>query len=155
MNIYPWTCLSTDWSKTGIGYFLHQKHCTCESSIPGCCADGWRVALAGSRFLKDAESRYAPVEGEMLAVAWSLEDSKYFTLGCKDLVIATDHKPLVKLLGDRELADISNPRLFRIKQRTMLWRYNVVHVPGVKNPAADATSRNPSSAEHDESGETG
>jgi hypothetical protein len=23
------TCLQTDWSNVGIGYFLSQKHCTC------------------------------------------------------------------------------------------------------------------------------
>ena len=135
------TCLTTDWSKSGIGYFLHQQHCECFSDNPGCCKDGWRVTLAGSRFLKDAETRYAPVEGEALAVAWALEDSKYFTVGCPNLVIATDHKPLVKILGDRELADISNPRLFRIKQRTLSWRYKIIHVAGTSNAAADALSR--------------
>ena len=31
------TCLSTDWSKTGIGYWLHQKYCSCESDTPDCC----------------------------------------------------------------------------------------------------------------------
>ena len=30
------TCLRPDWSKTGIGYFLSQKHCQCESALPGC-----------------------------------------------------------------------------------------------------------------------
>ena len=87
------TCLTTDWSRSGMGYFLHQKHCDCQGDRPGCCADGWKVTLAGSRFLKDAETRYAPVEGEALAVAWALDDSKYFTLGCPDLTVITDHKP--------------------------------------------------------------
>ena len=31
------TCLSTDWSKDGIGYLLTQKHCGCQSSDPFCC----------------------------------------------------------------------------------------------------------------------
>ena len=137
------TCLCPDWSTTGIGYWLHQKHCSCNALTPGCCPSGWRVTLAGSRFLRDAEKRYAPVEGEALAVAWSLEDSRFFTMGCHDLIIASDHKPLTKILGDRELADIQNPRLFRIKQRTMMWKYRLVHVPGRTIPASDATSRYP------------
>ena len=141
------TCLTTDWSRSGMGYFLHQKHCDCQGDRPGCCADGWKVTLAGSRFLKDAETRYAPVEGEALAVAWALDDSKYFTLGCPDLTVITDHKPLLKILGDRELADISNPRLFSIKQRTLPWRFKIVHVAGSSNSAADAVSRKPSSAD--------
>lgn len=137
------TCLRPDWSKTGIGFFLSQKHCNCTSTQPGCCEFGWRITLAGSRFLKPAETRYAPVEGEALAIAWSLEQTKYFTQGCDNLLIITDHKPLVKLLGDKMLDEISNPRLFRLKQRTLMWRFDIVHMPGKGNFFADATSRNP------------
>ena len=68
----------------------------------------------GSRFLHGAEQRYAPVEGEALAVAYGLEQTKYFTQGCNDLIVVTDHKPLVNLLGDCTLDEIHNPRLFRI-----------------------------------------
>ena len=109
------------------------------------------MTLTGSRFLRDAEKRYAPIEGEALAVAWALEDSSFFTMGCHDLVIARDHKPLSKILGYRELADIQNPRLFRLKQRTLIWRFHIVHVPGRTIPAADAASRYPtrSAAEDD------
>ena len=137
------TCISPDWSTTGVGYWMHQRHCQCDSLTPGCCPDGWRVTLVGSRFLRDAEQRYAPVEGEALAVAWALEDSSFFSVGCHDLVVATDHKPLVKVLGDRALDDIPNPRLFRLKQRTLPWRYQIVHVLGKANTAADAVSRYP------------
>ena len=34
------TCLNTDWSKTGIGYWLRQKYCNCESEKPNCCSEG-------------------------------------------------------------------------------------------------------------------
>ena len=140
------TCLRTDWSKKGLGYFLLQKHCSCTSDLPDCCPDGWRITIAGSRFLQSAEERYAPIEGEALAVAWSLEQTCFFTLGCNDLLIVTDHKPLVKLLGDRTLDEIRNTRLFRIKQRTLPWYYKIVHMPGKTNFAADAISRHPSSS---------
>ena len=109
------TCLRPDWSCRGIGYFLSQKHCGCEPVTPDCCQDGWKVTLAGSRFLSPAESRYAPIEGEALAVAWGLEQSRYFTQGCDKLTVVTDHKPLVKIFGDRTLDEIANPRLFRLK----------------------------------------
>ena len=137
------TCLTPDWSKTGIGYWLRQKYCSCSSDTPDCCNTGWRITLAGSRFLKNAEQRYAPIEGEALAIAWSLEDSKFFTLGCDNLIITTDHKPLVKILGDRSLDEISNSRIFRLKQRTLPWGFKTIHLPGKKIPASDATSRNP------------
>lgn len=138
------TCLRPDWSRQGIGYFLSQKHCNCDSHLPDCCPNGWRITLAGSRFLSPTEQRYAPVEGEALAVAWGLEQSKYFTQGCNDLLVVTDHKPLVKILGDRTLDEISNSRLFRMKQRTMPWSFSIQHLPGKSNCAADATSRHPS-----------
>ena len=138
------TCLRPDWSHQGIGYFLSQKHCTCESQLPDCCENGWRITLAGSRFLSSTEQRYAPIEGEALSVAWGLEQSKYFTQGCDNLLVVTDHKPLVKVLGDRTLDEITNPPIFRLKQRTLPWRFEIIHMPGKSNHAADATSRHPS-----------
>ena len=138
------TCLRPDWSRRGIGYFLLQQHCNCPSGIPDCCTGGWRITLAGSRFLTTAEQRYAAIEGEALAVAWGLEQSRYFTQGCDNLIVITDHKPLVKIFGDRTLDEITNSRLFRLKQRTLPWRFDIAHLPGKYNYAADATSRHPS-----------
>ena len=137
------TCLRPDWSKSGIGYYLSQKHCSCLSPYPDCCEDGWRVTLVGSRFLHGAEQRYAPIKGEALAVVWGLEQTRYFTQGCNDLLVVTDHKPLVKILGDRTLDEIINTRLFRLKQRTLPWQFDIVHMPGLSNCVADATSRHP------------
>ena len=137
-------CLQTDYSGTGLGYWLKQKYCTCPSQLPDCqCPEGWRVILAGSRFLKDAEKRYAPIEGEALGVAWALENTKWFTLGCKTLSVATDHKPLLKILGDKQLDEIHNHRLFRLKERTLMWTFSIHYVAGKTNYAADTTSRYP------------
>ena len=125
------TCLRTDWSKKGVGYFLLQKHCHCKDTRPDCCTDGWRMTLAGSRFLTLAEQHYAPIEGEALAITWGLEQTKFFTLGCHQLLIATDHKPLIKVFGDRTLNEIPNTRLFRLKQRTLPWHFQIIHLPGI------------------------
>ena len=138
------TCLRPDWSKTGIGFFLSQKHCNCPQPDPGCYVDGWKITLAGSRFLRPEETRYAPVEGEALAIAYSLEQTRYFTQGCDQLLVVTDHKPLTKLFGDRTLDEITNPRLRGLKQQTLLWRFSIMHKPGKDNNFSDATSRNPS-----------
>jgi len=137
------TCLNSDWSKTGIGYWLRQKYCSCDSATPDCCDKGWKITLAGSRFLRSAEQRYAPIEGEALAVAWALEDSRLFTIGCDDLIVTTDHKPLVKIFGDQSLDEITNTSIFRLKQRTLAWRFKIVHVPGKNIPESDDASRNP------------
>ena len=58
-------------------------------------------------------------------------------------MVVTDHKPLVKIFGDRTLDEISNTHLFRLKQRTLMWRFDIAHLPGTTNCAADATSRHP------------
>ena len=137
------TCLQTDWSKTGIGFLLLQKNCDCEPLTPICCRDGWAVTLAGSRFTTGAESRYSPVEGEMLAAAWAMKKCRHFILGCVSFLLATDHKPLLGLLGDKALEDIENPRLQNLKEKTLRYAFDVVYVPGVLNKGADATSRMP------------
>ena len=101
------------------------------------------MTLAGSRFTFSAESCYAPEEGEALAVADALDKARYFLLGCKDLTVVVDHKPLLKILGDRSLQDLSNTRLGKLKEKTLRYRFKMEHIPGVKHPAADGLSRYP------------
>ncbi|CAG2189575.1 unnamed protein product [Mytilus edulis] len=137
------TCLATDWSKSGLGFWLFQKHCNCQKLLPFCCNEGWKITLVGSRFTHGAESRYAPVEGEALAVVDALDKARYFVLGCEELIIAVDHKPLLKIFGDRSLDQISNTRLRNLKEKTLRYKFKMMHVPGAKHRAADAVSRNP------------
>ena len=137
------TCLATDWSKEGIGFWLFQKHCACSSTKPFCCKTGWRITLVGSRFTSGAESRYAPVEGEALAVVDALDKARHFVLGCSDLIIAVDHKPLLKVFGNRSLDDIPNPRLRNLKEKSLRYLFRMVHIPGIRHAAADSVSRHP------------
>ena len=137
------TCLATDWSKDGVGYWLFQKHCDCFSGDLFCCRTGWKITLMGSRFTHPAESCYASIEGEALAVAVALDKARHFVLGCSDLTIATDHKPLLKIFGDRSLDQIGNTRLRNLKEKTLPYRFRMIHIPGVKNQTPDALSRYP------------
>ena len=97
------TCLQTDWCKEGIGYLLLQQHCSCTSSKAPLCRDGWKLVYAGSRTTQPSESRYSPTEGEALAVSWALNHSRIFALGRKNILISTDHKPLLSIFKDRDL----------------------------------------------------
>ena len=135
------TCLATDWSKQGIGFFLMQKWCQCEELHPSCCPDGWRLVLAGGRFTKPAESRYSPVEGELLAVTDALYKARHFVLGCDKLTVAVDHKPLLGIINDKSLADIENPRLLMLKEKTLWFNFKVIHVAGILNSGPDYISR--------------
>ena len=65
---------------------LVTTHCQCPSTEPFCCNTGWKIALVGSRFTHATESRYAPVEGEALAVADALDKARFFVLGCSNLI---------------------------------------------------------------------
>ena len=76
-----------------------------------------------------------------MAIARGLEDTKYYTMGCKHLFVATDHKPLVSVLGDQSLADVQNPRLARIKEKILWWQFTIIHTSGKLQLAADALSR--------------
>ena len=136
------TCLATDWCRQGVGFFLMQKHCSCQGPLtPTCCVGGWKLVFAGGKFNTPAESKYAPVEGEALAVVVGLQKTRYFVLGCKNLIVATDHKPLLKIFGDRQLEDMENPRLTRLKEKSLYFRFEMVHVPGRFHKGPDAMSR--------------
>ena len=75
------TCLATDWSKEGVGFCLLQKRCQCTNITPICCKGGWELTFCNSRYTTPAESRYAPIEGKCLAVAWGLKKARYFLGG--------------------------------------------------------------------------
>ncbi|XP_063960192.1 uncharacterized protein LOC135155220 [Lytechinus pictus] len=115
----------------------------CKNTEPFCCNTGWKITLVGSRFTHAAEARYAPVEGEALALADALDKARYFVLGCEDLTIAVDHKPLLKIFADRALQEIPNPRLRNLKEKTLRYRFRMVHIPGVRHRATDCLSRHP------------
>ena len=91
-------------------------------------------------FAHDAEVRYTPIEGEALAVAYVLQQTRYYTQRCTDLIVATDHKPLLGVLNDRSLTDITKRCLFKFKEKTVSYQFEIVHVPGRKNTGADAAS---------------
>ena len=135
------TCVATDFSKSGVGFFLMQKWCECKQIHPRCCNNGWRLCLAGGRFTTPSESRYSPIEGECLAVAVALHKTRHFVLGCPNLIVATDHLPLLGLLNDKELADVHNPRLLNLKEKTLWFRFKVIHVSGGMHCGPDYMSR--------------
>ena len=90
-----------------------------------------------------AESRYAPIEREALVVIYGLESTRHFVLGCDNLVVATDHKPLLGVLNNRHLGHIKNERLLSLKEKMLPYRCSIIHIPGQKQKAPDANWRKP------------
>ena len=106
------TRLTTDASKQGVGFILQQKS-----------VDDWTLVQAGSQFLSDAESRYATIELQLLAVVWAIAKCKVFLEGLQHFHILTDHNPLVPILNNRRLDEIENPRLQRLKSHLMAFNF--------------------------------
>ena len=76
-----------------------------------------------------------------MAIFKGLQDTKYYTLGCKSLHVATDHQPLVTTLSKQSMADVPDKRLARIKEKTMCWKFNMLYNPGKVQSAAATISR--------------
>ena len=138
------TLAITDWSKAGIAFTIFQQHCTCQvDNAPFCCKGGWQIVLCSSRYLQEAEKNYAPIEGEALAIVWCLKKARNFLLGCPSFILITDHKPLVSLFSEKPLSSITNPRLFRLKQKTLQYSFTIKHLEGKNMYATDTLSRYP------------
>ena len=123
------TVVSADASSHGLGTVFLQKS-----------GDIWKPVVYASRVLSKTETRYAQIEKEALAITWACEKFSCYLLG-KIFTIQTDHKPLVSLLGSKNL-DALPPQVLRFRMRMMKFHYNIKfsHIPGKLLNAADALS---------------
>lgn len=88
-------CLAIDWAVDGIGFSWCRS--TVSVRVKPYLMNWWlEIFLVGSRCTFLAESRYAPISGEAFAVAFALHQTRNNVMGCKDRLVATDHKPLLK-----------------------------------------------------------
>ena len=69
----------------------------------------WKILCVGSNFIKKAENVYAPIEGEFLSIVRALLKASFIVLGSSDLMVVTDHKHLLKILGSHCLIDTYKP----------------------------------------------
>jgi hypothetical protein len=123
--------IAADAASAGIGAVLLQVQ-----------ADGTRRPVCfASRSLTETEQRYAVIEKEALASTWACEQFKDYVIGVK-FVLETDHKPLVPILGSKDLANMPL-RIQRFKMRLMRFDYEINYVPGKLQVTADALSRAP------------
>ena len=137
------TTVSADASSYGVGGVLRQKQPEGE----------WKPIAYASRALSSTEQRYAQIEKEALAVTWACEHFSHYLIGMH-FGIYTDHKPLVPLLGSKNLGELPI-RIQRFKMRLMRFTFNISHVAGKDLVTADTLSRAPSrqSTEEDKNSE--
>ena len=127
-----------------MGFLLLQKHCKYPiNKALVCCPEGWCIVFAGSRFCTDEEHRYEPIEGKTAAIAWTLDKCQIFITGCTNVIVVTDHQPLMGIFGDKDLSKIQNPCLFKLKEKSLRHFFTIQHCPGKWHKGANAISHNP------------
>ena len=124
------TKVSADASSFGLGAVLLQE----KDSV-------WKPVSYSSRSMSETERRYVQIEKEALAVTWACEKFADYIIGLK-VQLETDHKPLVPLLGTKQMSDLP-PRILRFRMRLARFDYVINHVPGKLLCTADALSRAP------------
>ena len=125
--------LLTDASRLhGIGYALTQRDVEGRINIVQC----------GSRSLTGAETRYATIELELLAIVWAIRKCRVY-LSARHFTVITDHKPLVGIFNKISYESIENNRVQSLLQKIDGYSFNINWVPGKNHFLADALSRNP------------
>eukprot|EP00731_Ephydatia_muelleri_P013230 Em0007g540a len=132
------TIVSADASSYGIGAVLLQRQL--DGSV--------KPVSYASRSLTPTEQKYAQIEKEALGVTWACERFRDFLTGLQ-FQIETDHKPLVPLLGSKNLEDLPL-RVQRFRLRLMRFKYTISHIPGKELVIADTLSRAPSNEVYQE-----
>lgn len=115
--------IQTDASSTGLGSCLLQE--------------GRPVEFV-SRALTDAESRYAQIEKELLAIVFACIKFHQYIYG-RPVVVQSDHKPLESVF-QKSVAS-TTPRLQRMLLRLLEYNLTVQYTPGKEMFIADTLSR--------------
>ena len=111
--------LLKDASRTGIGYILTQEDQTGAHQLITC----------GSRFLKDAETNYAVVELELLAIQWAIQKCRLYIVGSNFMVI-TDHQTLIGIMNGKNLDAINNARIHHLMSKLLGYTFKVEWIAG-------------------------
>ncbi len=126
--------------KTGFGFALWQEE------------DGgiWKLLRCGSRTVSDAESRYSVTESELMAVVNAVKKLNLYLDG-RHFTLIVDHQPLISIINEKCLDEISSPRILNLKSKLSKYNITAVWRAGIKHTVADVFSRYPvSEPTHDD-----
>ena len=94
------------------------------------------VSYTSSKFKKH-QMAYSTIEKELLSLILALQKFECYLLGAEEVVVFTDHNPLVFL----ERTKTHNQRLFRWALLLQDYNLTIKHLKGAENLFADALSR--------------
>jgi hypothetical protein len=102
----------------------------------------FRVVTCGSKSLTATQQRYSTVELECLGVHYAITKCAFYLKGLERFTVLTDHRPLEGVF-QKDLYELPNPRLQRIREKLGEFNFEVKWVPGKTHYIADALSRAP------------
>jgi len=123
--------IATDASNTGVGGVLYQP------TKPGEGITATNIVGICSKKLGQSELNYSAYKKELFGVVFCLRQFHSYIWGRKDLVIFTDHKPLIHMLTSKELSSSLKQWLDVILD----YQFTIEHRPGVLNTIPDTLSR--------------
>ena len=102
-----------------------------------------RPVAYASRTLTSAETNYAQIECEALAIIFAVKKFHQYLYG-RHFVLVTDHRPLCKILGHNQgVPSLAAARMQRWALILSAYQYTLQHIPGSQNQCADCMSRLP------------
>ena len=103
----------------------------------------WDILLiTNSKTLTQTQQRYSTIELDCLAVRFAVTKCSFYLKGADKFTVATDHCPL-KGIFKKELFEIPNPRIQRIREKLVEYNITMKCVPGKSHYIADALPRAP------------
>jgi hypothetical protein len=116
--------ITTDASRKGLGAVLQQKHAN----------EKWLPVAFASRSLTEAESRYATIEQETLAIEFACTRFHQYIFG-QEVELETDHKSLVSIFKKSLNSCPARIQSMRLKLRS--YDLRLTHTPGKELVTAD------------------
>ena len=102
-----------------------------------------KLVKCGSATIPDTVKRnFSFSELELNAVLTSLKKMRLLTVGNPNVIIRTDHLPLIGILK-KPLDKIETRRLMKMAEKLQSFSFHIEYVKGTKNEIADALSRYP------------
>ena len=93
---------------------------------------------------RNVETRYAMVELEALAIQYGIKQCHLYLSGLPHFEVVTDHQPLKSIFNRKDLFEIDNDKLMKIKQELQSkYILNVEYRKGSSHGVPDALSRSP------------